>query len=120
MLRGMTDNDPAAFFRTMLGEWEKMANRLGGDALKSEDWARSMNQASNATMNAQAAFKGVTERALAAANMPSKAEIADLSARIGRIEETLARIEAAVGSGRSEPPGRIKPTRGRAPPKVAD
>ena len=118
MLRSMTTQDPAAFFRTMLGEWEKMANRVGGDALKSEDWARSMNQASNATMTAQAALKSMTDRALAAANMPSKTEFDDLSARIGRIEETLARIEAAVSASGAAASDKPRPTRGRTPPKA--
>lgn len=114
MLRGMTTPDPAALFRSMLGEWEKMANTLGADVLKSEDWARSMNRANAATMNAQGAMRDMTERALAAANLPSKAAFDDLSARIGRIEETLARIEAAVGAKPTSTA--LRPTRGRKPP----
>ena len=43
-MRGMA-TDPAAFFRAMLGEWEKMANSVGGDVLKSEEWTRAMHGA---------------------------------------------------------------------------
>ena len=114
MLRAMTNPDPTAFFRTMLGEWEKMANSLGAGALKSDEWSRSMNQASGAALSAQAAMKGMTERALAAANLPSRSEFEDLSARIGRIEESLERIEAAVGARSVSTAPR--PTRGRKPP----
>ena len=115
MLRSMTTNDPGAFFRTMLGEWEKMANSVGGDMLKSEEWTRTMHGASAATANAQAAMKAMSERALAAANLPSRSEFDDLSARIGGIEQSLARIEALLGAKASKI-AKQKPTRGRKPP----
>jgi hypothetical protein len=113
----MTTHDPAAFFREMLGQWEKMANSVGGDMLKSDQWSQTMHGANAATMNAQAALKQVMERGLAAAHMPSRGEIEDLSARIGRIEESLFRIEALLTDG-APPPTRAKPkpTRGRKPP----
>ena len=121
----MTTQDPGAFFRTMLSEWEKMANSVGGDMLKSDEFARTMHGANAATMNAQAAVKGMMERSLAAANMPSRAEIEDISARIGRIEASLDRIEALLAAGRSKQApaksksGKSKPTRGRKPPEAA-
>lgn len=114
----MTTQDPAALFRAMLGEWEKMANSLGGEVLKSDDWARSMHQAQGATLNARAAYKGMMDRALAASNMPSRTEVEDLSARIGGIEASLQRIEALLQEGR--PPAasaRPKPPRTRKPPE---
>lgn len=114
MLRNMA-TDPGAFFRTMLGEWEKLANGFGGDLLKTDEWSQAMNGAQNAQLDAQAAMKGVTERALAAANMPSRTEFADLSARIGRIEAALERIEGHLTGAPSRSPMRPKPTRGRKP-----
>ena len=63
----MTTNDPAALFRAMLGEWEKMANSVGGDALRSDEWTRAMHGAQNAGLQAQAAWKDASTRALAAA-----------------------------------------------------
>lgn len=107
--------DPGAFFRTMLGEWEKLANGFGGDLLKTDQWSQAMNGAQNAQLEAQAAMKGVTERALAAANMPSRTEFADLSARIGRIEAALERIEGHLTGAPLRVPTRPKPTRGRKP-----
>lgn len=98
---GMTQGpppDPAAFFREMLGQWENFTNQVGGEAMKSEAFARSMHGANAATMNAQAATHQFMDRALAAANMPSRTEFEDLSARLARIEETLGRIEAAVAA----------------------
>lgn len=117
----MTTNDPAAFFRAMLGEWERMANAVGGDALRSDEWSRAMHGARGATLQAQTAFKEASTRALAAANMPSRTEFEQLSARITGIEDSLARIEAAIGA-RPAPaaegrPARIRPTRTRRPPQ---
>lgn len=109
--------NPADLWRTMLGEWEKMANGVGGDLLKSEDWSRAMNAGTAAHVQAQGAVKDAMGKALAAANMPSRAEFEDLSARIGRMEASLARIETAVVGG----PGadRPRPTRGRRPPDAS-
>ena len=99
----------------MLGEWEKMANSFGGDAMKSEEWARAMHGASTATTNMQATLKGVMERALAAANMPSRTELEDVSARLARIEAALFRIEASMVQ--ADPVAtRPKPPRTRKPP----
>ena len=120
MLRIMTIPDPAAFFREMLGEWEKMANSVGGQVLKSDQWSQTMHGANAATMNTQAAMKQMMERGLAAANMPSRGEIEDLSARIGRIEASLLRIEALLTDGAiPAPPAKSRPTRGRKPPAPA-
>ena len=115
MLRSMA-TDPGAFFRTMLGEWEKLANTMGGDLLKTGEWSRAMNAGQSAQIEAQAAMNGITERALAAANLPSRSEFADLSARIGRIEAALERIEAHLTGTPLPAPQRPKPTRGRKPP----
>lgn len=108
--------NPADLFRTMLGEWEKMTNGIGGAMLKSEDWSRAMNMGTSAHVQAQGAMKEAMGKALAAANMPSRSEFEDLSARIGRMEASLARIEAAVTAGGADA-NRPRPTRGRRPPE---
>ena len=100
----------------MLGEWEKMANSFGGEAMKSEEWARAMHGASAATTNMQATLKGVMERALAAANMPSRTELEDVSARLARIEASLFRIESTLTQAKPAAPTRPKPARTRKPP----
>ena len=112
--------DPAAFFRTMLGEWEKLANGVGGEMLKTDGWSQAMNAGQNAHVEAQAAMKGMADRALAAANLPSRSEFADLSARIGRIEAALERIEGHLAGTPVRAPERPKPTRGRKPAGIAD
>lgn len=108
--------DPAAFFREMLGEWEKMANSFGGQMLKSDEFARMMHGTNAASLNAQASSRQMMERALAAANMPSRSELEDISARIGRVEASLERIEALLNGGTPAKPAKPRPTRGRKPP----
>lgn len=111
-------SDPGAFFRDMLGQWEKMANSFGNDAMKREEFARGMQGATAASLQMQAAFKEQTEKALAAANLPTRSDMEALARRIDGIEASLARIEAALGANGSAKasPKKDKPTRGRKPP----
>ena len=119
-----TPPDPTALFRTMIGEWEKLTNSVGGQTFKTDEVARLIGGASNATAQAQAAFHGLMERALAAANLPSRGEVEDLSARIARIEGALFRIEAkidALGGGGGDKPAPVSgPSRNRQPPATPD
>ena len=109
--------DPGAFFREMLGQWEKMANQFGGEAVKSGEFTRVMQGANAATMKAQAATHQMMDRALAAANMPSRSEVEDISARLARIEESVGRIEAlAMAQAGIKPAERPRPKRTRKPP----
>lgn len=110
--------DPAAFFREMLGRWEKAVNDFGGDALKSEEFVRGMQAATSTTANVQANTHQMMERALAAANLPSRSDIDDLARRVGGIEAALARIEAKLGSA-SPDPAKPRPGRSRKPPPKA-
>ena len=83
-------NDPSAFFRDMFGQM-----------FKPEGLAQTMGGASGAAASAQAGLTQVMQRAFAAANMPSRAELEDLSARIGRIEASLFRIESILAEDRA-------------------
>lgn len=108
--------DPGALFRNMLSEWEKIANSAGADFLKTGEWSQLMNGATKAGLEAQAKIKGASDRALAAANLVSRTEFIELSARIGRMEAALERIEAHLTGAALPTPERPKPTRGRKPP----
>ncbi len=100
------ESDPTAMLREWLGQWEKLANSVGGDALKSEEFARSLHGAGNATMSMQAVLSQAMDRALAATNLPSRTDLADISARMARIEASIARIETALaGNAPTASPG---------------
>jgi len=118
-MAGPTPTDPAALFREMLGQWESMANEFGGNLMKSGEFTRVMHGANAANMKFKEARAEMMDRALDAANMPTKAEVGDLSARLHRIEATVDRIEAmlAAQAGGSATPDRPKPKRTRKPPQ---
>lgn len=108
--------DPAAMWRDMLGQWEQSVNKLGGDAMRTEQFAQTMGSATGAAAHGQQATHEMMTRWLAALNMPSRAEFADLSARLARIEEAVHRIEAAVAPRPSHNRPRPRRTRAAPPP----
>lgn len=124
-MAGPITPDPASLFREMLGQWEAMANEFGSSMLKSGEFTRVMHGANAANMKLKEARTDLMERALDAASMPTKAEVADLSARLGRMEMTLARIEAILAAQAGVMPEaaavaeRVKPKRTRKPPASA-
>lgn len=118
----MADNkspDPGAFFREMLGQWESMANEFGSGLMRTGEFSRAMHGATAATMQAKEATREVMSRALAAANMPSREEVIDLSARMQAVEDRLASIEQLLVkiAGVSAPPAETpSPKRTKTPP----
>jgi len=85
--------DPSAFFRELIGQFAAGGGAGGG---KPDDLARMVAGAAAATGSAQAAFKTMADRAMAAANIPGRGEIEELATRISRIEAALFRIEARL------------------------
>lgn len=79
-------------YRQMLGQWEKIANDFGAEFLQQPEAARAMNSLNNAKVAMQAQMKDGMLKALDAIQMPSKADIEDIGARIGTIEAAVARI----------------------------
>ncbi len=104
--------DPLGLMRGWVAEWEKAANTHGAEMLAKPEVAQAMQGMTAATMQAQAATQDIMAKALAAANLPSKADFEALAQRIGGIEATLARIEgsAAAKTPRPQPKRTRKPT----------
>lgn len=121
MIAAMTASDPGDFFRDMLGKWEGVANQFGAELMKSGEFAKTVQGAASAGMKAQTAAKEAMSRALAAANMPSREDMIDMTARMRGIEARLERIEALLtklaGEQASPMPDRPKPKRTKKPPK---
>lgn len=107
--------DPFAPFRNWLAEWEKLTNQHGADLLARPEVAQAMQQATSAKLQWQAATDEHMAKLLAGANLPSKADVEALGARLAAIEGALARIEAQL-SGVAPSTGRAKPARTRRPP----
>jgi hypothetical protein len=112
--------DPFAFFREAVNQWEKSANALGTQILGSEKTVEMMHKGTAASLQAQNAMKDGMGKALAAANMPSKADIEALGTRLGNVEAQLARIETLLsGKAQTAKAEAPKPKRTRTAPPAA-
>ncbi len=90
--------DPMAMFRDFVGQWEKLANDYGGKMLQRPEAAQAMHSVTALGMQAQNAAHDAMAKMLAAANMPSKAEVLAIGERLTAIEAALGRIEAAIAA----------------------
>lgn len=111
--------DPLNMFRDVVTQWEKLANEYGSQFLARPEAAQAMHSATAAGLQVQNAVQDAMAKVLAAANMPSKAEVETLGARLTAIEASLARIEAGLASGNVAQHSAPKPTRGRKPAPAA-
>ncbi len=103
--------DPLGLMRGWVAEWEKAANKHGAELLAKPEVAQAMQGMTAATMQAQVATQDVMAKALAAANLPSKADFEALSQRLSAIEASLARLEGSTPAAAARP----QPRRTRKP-----
>ena len=87
-----------AIFRDAVTQWEKMANDFGVHFMGRPETAQAMHQATGLALKAQQGAHEAMAKLLSAANMPSKADIEALGARMAAIEASLARIEAKIAA----------------------
>ena len=114
-MSGKSVSDPMAMMRSALDQWEKLANEYGGQFLQRPETAQAMQAMTAGYLQMQKQIQDAMGKALAAANLPSRTDIEALSARLGAIEASLARIEA----GKSPSPlsaSLPRPPRTRKPP----
>lgn len=111
--------DPLALARTWMAQWEKLVNEHGTELLARPEAAQAMQALSGAAIQAQAASNEASGRLLAAANMPSRADVEALGARLASVEATLARIETMLRTALPDSvPARPAVPRTRKPPKA--
>lgn len=107
--------DVTQLMRDWLSQWEQATNSLGAEVLRSPEFTRTLHSAQAAMLTAQSSLQPLVERALVAANLPTRSDVEELATRLTRIEAQLARIEAAIGGAAPAPPTRPKPSRTRQP-----
>jgi hypothetical protein len=116
-------NDPFAVWQTVLGEMEKGFNVFANTAMASPEFSKTMNQAGGATAGAQKQFGELMEKYLVSMNMPSRAQMVDMAARLQSIENQLAEIKALLLQGRNSAgaqtagPAAPRPPRTKRPPE---
>ena len=106
-----------AFFRNLVTQWETVANDLGSKVLGSSEAAQAMQTGTSMSLKAQQMAHEAMAKGLASANMPSKADVDALGARLFAIEGQLARIEVLIGGQSSSSVSDVpKPKRTKTPP----
>ena len=108
--------DPLGLWRDMLGQWERGLNSVANQAMGSDEFSRAMHQVTSLGLRMQQTMGETMNKSLQALNLPSRGDLVALSERLGRIEETLARIEAGASTQATAPPTVPKPPRTRQPP----
>lgn len=107
--------DPMAMIRSALDQWEKLANEHGAQFLQRPETTKALQSMTAGYLQMQAMVHDTMGKALAAANLPSRKDVEALSARLGAIEASLARIEA--GRNPQTNSGALpRPPRTRKPP----
>ena len=89
-------NDPAAIWKSMLGEMEKGFNSFANQAMTSPEFSKVMNQVGGATAGAQKQLGELMEKYLLAMNLPSRAQMVGMAERIQAIEGQLNEIKALL------------------------
>ena len=127
--------DPLALWRDMLTKWQAPFGATAGKGLAPAEMTRFINQSMVMSMQMQQAVAMVMGKYLATLNIPTRADLAAMEARLERIEDQLARLtlqaaEAAAKSGaptpgaepEAPPAKRAAPTRQPAasPPEPAE
>ena len=109
--------DPMSVARQWMAQWEKLANEHGTEWLARPEAAQAMQAMSGAAIKAQAAANEATGRMLAAANLPSRADVEALGQRLAAVEAALGRIEDRLRAN-DPAPSRPAVRRTRKPPNA--
>ncbi len=114
-------NDPLALWQTMLGEMEKGFNAFANKAMEQPEFSKAMNQAGGAGAGASRQLSETMEKYLLGMNLPSRAQMVDMAARLQSIEAQLTEIKALLLQGGDGAPARNagppRPPRTRRPPE---
>jgi hypothetical protein len=112
-------NDPLKAWRDWFVENERAWSESLTGIMNSEPVSRAVGQEINAALHAQQMLTQGMAGPMAMMNLPTREDIVALGERVGRLEDAVARVEAAVvqmrgGASAKEPSA--KPARTRKPP----
>jgi hypothetical protein len=109
--------DPMKTWREWFLQNERQWSESLTNMMKDESVARAVGQEINASLYRQQMLTQSLAGPMAMMNMPTRDDLVALSERIGRLEDAIARLEAAfvqANAGQAE-----KPPRTRKPPRKA-
>ena len=104
MTRGLFDPpfDPLALWRDMLAKWQAAVSDTAGTAAAPAEYVRLMNQTMDMSVQLQQVLGVMMGKYLAALNMPTRADLAAMDARLRAIEDQLARLGERAASASAE------------------
>ena len=121
-----TTQNPLDAWRQFITDSERQWNGFFKDVLGTDTFSSAMNTWVETSLTVQRIVADNLERYYTAFNIPSHADLVALAERMKAVEETLARIEAAVLKGtpktasrRAKPQPVAKPARTKQPPVAA-
>jgi hypothetical protein len=120
-MTGEPPKDPFTAFRDMVTQWETTANEWGNKMMSTPEAVQAMQMGTATTLKVKEATADTMAKALAAANMPSKADVLAIGERLLAVEAQLARIEALL-TGRADTVAAVpvpRPKRTKMPPAKA-
>ncbi len=121
-----TTENPLDTWRQFITDSERQWNGFFKEVLGTDTFSSAMNTWVEASLTIQRMVADNLERYYTAFNIPSHGDLVALAERMKAVEETLARIEAAVLKGapktaarRARPQPAVKPARTKRPPVAA-
>ena len=118
---GVPMMDPLQMWRDALTQWEGGANAAASRQMGSEEFAQALHALTSVSTGIQQALGQANGALLKELNLPSRNDLADIGARLQRIEdalEQLTRQVAAVAPPVAAVP-KAMPPRSRKPAKKA-
>jgi len=114
--------NPLDLWRQFLTDSERQWNAFFKDVLGTDTVATAMNTWVEASVTVQRMMADQLERLYGAFNIPTHSDLVALGERMKSIEETLARLEAAMAATSPEAASRLrtraKPARTKRPPSA--
>lgn len=114
-MAGTTPPDLATVWRDAMRDWEAHTNATLNRLSGTESFSASMNQMLTGMVKAQAAYGEAVEQALIKLNLPNRADIRALAAKLDDVERKLdalaARLDAPSGATSPEPAAAPLPPR---------
>lgn len=118
-MAGTTPTDLATLWREAMRDWESHTNTTLNRLSGSESFSASMNQMLAGMVKAQAAYGEAVEQALIKLNLPNRADMRALAAKLDDLEHKLdalaERLDRPAQPGPPEPSAAFPPRTRRAP-----
>lgn len=106
-----TNPDPLQLWRKALTTLESSGNAMANKAMSSGDFASALHQVANASLGMRQTFEKVLAMYFRKLNLPSRVDIAELTAAVQRVEAKLDALTGVTGKPSDDPP----PPRTRRP-----